>query len=198
MLNSKIFFKESTFIAGAASSWQIPQLCLPEFAFVGRSNVGKSTLINAITNRKSLARASQHPGCTKQINFFKIGEELVLVDLPGYGFARISAKQRNALDGLIGAYLKSRINLRRVFVLVDSRHHIKESDLQVMHFLDEFAVEYQIVLTKIDKAIAIGENIENIKKLSSKHAACNPEVIAVSGASKYGIDDIRNVMLKLI
>lgn len=194
----KLFSRECEFFAGAAQIQQIPLSSLPEFAFIGRSNVGKSSLINALTNRKSLARVSQRPGCTKQINFFKLGDILSLVDLPGYGFARISNHDRYTWDTLIHHYLRGRAQLKRVYLLIDSRHELKEIDIKTMKFLDDAAVSYQIVLTKIDKSTILPDLISHITKLSTSHGACHPDIIQTSSTSKSGIDTLQLAILDLI
>lgn len=194
----KLFSSECEFFAGAAQIKQIPDSHLPEFAFIGRSNVGKSSLINALTNRKSLARVSQHPGCTKQINFFKLGDILSLVDLPGYGFAKISNHDRYTWDNLIHHYLRGRPQLKRVYLLIDSRHELKEIDIKTMKFLDDCAVSYQIVLTKIDKSSILPDILAHITKLSTAHGACHPEIIQTSSATKSGIDVLQMAILGLV
>ncbi len=193
-----LFSRKCEFFAGASQIHQIPDSILPEVAFIGRSNVGKSSLINALTNRKSLARVSQNPGCTKQINFFKLDGTLSLVDLPGYGFAKISNHERNLWDGLIHHYLSTRTQLKRVYLLIDSRHELKELDLKTMKFLDDVAVSYQIVLTKIDKSEMLPEILMKITELSKLHAACHPEIIQTSSATKYGIDALQKTILNVI
>lgn len=189
----KIFSHEANFIAGAATIDAIPAGNLPEFAFIGRSNVGKSSLINALLGRKSLTRVSQTPGCTKQINFFNVGDKLSIVDLPGYGFAKISNQDRNAWNTLIHHYLRYRKQLKRVFLLIDSRHALKEVDEKTMSFLDEFAISYQIVLTKTDKPSDAQNTtlVTELKQLITKHAACHPDIILSSSVSKTGIDQLQ-------
>ena len=136
----QLFRKECRFVAGAATTERIPPATLPEVAFIGRSNVGKSSLINALVNRKDLARTSKTPGRTQQLNFFNLGEQLMLVDLPGYGYAKASKAAISEWNLLIGHYLRSRAALKRVCVLVDSRHGLKDSDRLMMKMLDEHAV----------------------------------------------------------
>jgi GTP-binding protein len=189
----KVFLKECTFVIGAAKIEDIPQTNLPEVAFIGRSNVGKSGLINALVNRNSLARVSQNPGCTQQINFFNLADKMLLVDLPGYGYARISQEKRQNWQEIIYAYLHERPKLKRAFILIDSRHEIKDIDIQTMTFLDRCAVSYQIVLTKIDK-ISHEEHqiqLDKFHKLAAKHHACVPIILSTSSKSKVGIDDLR-------
>jgi len=186
----KFFAGECQFIFGATDGNSLPPEDLPEVAFAGRSNVGKSSLINAFTNRKSLARVSHTPGRTKQLNFFTIREQLSFVDFPGYGYAKASKGEIIKWKRLIRSYLTTRSNLKRVYILIDSRHGFKDSDHDFMDTLDDCAIPYQIVLTKLDKA---GKgNVEEIKdKIKSgltNHAACHPEIIATSSSKKIGID----------
>lgn len=195
-----LFKRPCSFIAGAQSSHQIPATSLPEFAFIGRSNVGKSSLINSLVGQNKLARTSQTPGCTKQINFFELKELLCLVDLPGYGYARISNKDRNHWDNLIYQYLRGRSQLLRTFILIDSRHPFKELDIKTMKFLDDCAASYQIVFTKVDK-ISQSE-LEALKpkfdQLVNSHSACFPEPLYTSSKSKEGIEDIQLAILESI
>ena len=181
-----LFAQECKFIAGSASSSYMPEANLPEVAFVGRSNVGKSSLINKITNRNGLARVSHTPGRTKQLNFFSLGEKLMLVDLPGYGYAKAPKHEVAGWNRLIYQYLKGRPSLHRVCLLIDSRHGTKPSDESVMDLLDEVAVNYQIILTKSDKCTK--EEIEQIslviKEKCKKHSALHPEIIVTS--SRFG------------
>ena len=147
----KLFAGDCTFLLGAAALSQVPESGLPEIAFAGRSNVGKSSLVNALTGRKTLARISDTPGRTQQLNFFDIGQRFILADLPGYGYARAPKRDVDAWTDLVKAYLMGRPQLRRVCMLVDSRHGLKTNDLEVMKDLDEAAVSYQIIMTKADK-----------------------------------------------
>ncbi len=172
----------------------LPPPNLPEIAFAGRSNVGKSSLINALTNRKTLAKASNMPGRTKEINFFRLADRLMLVDLPGYGYAKAPKKEVRAWTRLVKLYLAGRPNLRRVCMLIDSRHGIKEADTQIMELLDETAVSYQVILTKSDKIkpsalpLLIEASIQTLKK----HPAAHPEILTTSAEKKQGIDTLRN------
>ncbi len=186
------------FIAGAANLEQIPPSALPEVAFIGRSNVGKSSLINAIVNER-IARTSSNPGCTQQINFFILHpHNIVLVDLPGYGYAKASKKEVAGWNKMMISYLKQRASLKRAYLLIDSRHDIKESDWQMMKILDETAVSYQIVLTKIDKTSKNQvETLINAVQLSSlKHTALHPNIIITSTVDKTGIDQMREELLQ--
>src|SRR5437667_2685837 len=148
----RFFAREARFIAGAAQSSALPAEGLPEIAFAGRSNVGKSSLVNALTGRRTLARTSNTPGRTRQINFFDLGGRLILVDLPGYGYAEASKSAIKDWTHLVRHYLRSRAALRRVCLLLDSRHGVKEPDRLLMNMLDDAGVSYQVVLTKTDKS----------------------------------------------
>jgi GTP-binding protein len=194
-----MFAQDCTFLRGVTRIADLPDSSLPEVAFAGRSNVGKSSLINALTNRKSLARTSNTPGRTQQINFFKLSNHLLIVDLPGYGFANASKKAVNEWTKLIRLYLKGRAVLKRVFILVDSRHGLKPVDKETMDLLDEAGVTYQIVLTKVDKIKP--EDSENIKKkieLELKsHAAAYPILLATSTLKQSGIQDLQLTIASL-
>ncbi len=199
MKNSKNLFRlPCEFFAGAANPGQIPNSNLPEFAFVGRSNVGKSSLINALTHRKSLARVSQQPGRTRQINFFDLGGVLSLVDLPGYGFARISNQERNSWDRLIYKYIVGRIQLKRVFLLIDSRHELKEIDMKMMTFLDDCVTPYQIILTKTDKSKMLADVVATLEETIKKRGACYPEIILTSSSTKTGVDKLQAAIVAML
>ena len=146
-----LFARPASFIMGAVSVEGLPAPDLPEVAFAGRSNVGKSSLINGLVNRHGLARASNEPGRTREVNFFLLDDRLRLVDLPGYGWAKVSRGVAKKFQDLGRAYLRGRPNLRRVYLLIDSRHGLKPADAEAMDALDQAAVSYQIVLTKADK-----------------------------------------------
>lgn len=198
-----LFAQECIFMRGVVALEGLPPMTLPEVAFAGRSNVGKSSLINALTGRKTLARTSNTPGRTKELNFFALGPvaapALSLVDLPGYGYARESRDRVNAWTDLVMAYLRGRSSLRRVMVLIDSRHGLKVSDHEVMDMLDTTAVSYQIVLTKIDK-MARGEVEKCIADVSAgirKHVAAHPVIIATSSENGEGIAELRAEMATL-
>lgn len=188
-----LFRKSCDFVAGATRLEDIPAFHLPEVAFVGRSNVGKSSLLNAITRRKSLARTSKTPGCTRQINFFNLADMLMLVDLPGYGYAKVGRKEVEGWNDLIIAYLQGRPNLRQVCLLIDARHGLKSSDEAIMDILDEAAVSYQIVLTKMDKQTRSGLDtiIARLEALGKKHPALHPDVLESSARDKTNIDALR-------
>ena len=176
----------------------LPPTILPEVAFAGRSNVGKSSLVNALTGRKTLVKVSNTPGRTKEINFFNLADELMLVDLPGYGYAKAARKEVNKWNRLVNAYLAGRPNLYRVFVLIDSRHGLKETDYEIMKMLDKSAVSYQIVLTKTDKIkpSEIAKVKEKTLLVIKKHPAAHPEILITSSEKKDGIDILREEIVK--
>lgn len=189
----KLFAGTCDFVRGVAALEQLPEADMQEIAFAGRSNVGKSSLINALTGRKILARTSHTPGRTQQLNFFDLGGKIYLVDMPGYGYAKVSKKQKKQWDFLIRDYLRGRQTLRCVFLLVDSRHGLKDSDKEIMKMLDETAVSYRIVLTKADKTKqAEREALKNkIQTELKKHGAALPEIIFTSAHKNGGIDGLQ-------
>ncbi len=188
-----LFAKECTFVMGAVKLEQIPATVLPEIAFAGRSNVGKSSLINALTRRKGLARTSNTPGRTQEINFFDLDNRLMVADLPGYGYARVSRSKVEEWTHVVRLYLKGRAQLRRVMLLIDSRHGLKSSDEDIMKMMDVAAVSYQIVLTKADKITkgALEKLVAAINDKAKLHTALHPEVIATSSRKGAGIDVLR-------
>lgn len=194
----RIFAGACDFIMGVADLSQLPPADMPEVAFAGRSNVGKSSLVNAVTGRKALARTSHTPGRTQQLNFFNLGGQMYLVDLPGYGYAKVSKSQRDEWTGVMKDYLRGRANLRCVFILIDSRHGLKDSDEDMMKMLDESAVIYRIVLTKVDKAkkVELEKTIETIEAKLKKHPAAFPSVRATSSHKDKGIAELRAVILR--
>lgn len=196
----KFFNSDCNFIAGANKVDQIPRHNLPEIAFIGKSNVGKSSLINTILNKKSLARTSKTPGRTQQLNFFNLNDKIIFVDMPGYGFAQVSKKKVANWTNLIFQYLRGRVNLKRVFLLIDSRRGLKENDIEVMSILDEHAVNYQIILTKVDqiKDFELEAIIKSIDKISVKHTALHPTILTSSSRNKIGIDKIREEVLQFV
>lgn len=191
----KLFSGSCDFVLGVAGLEQLPEADRAEVAFAGRSNVGKSSLINTLTNRKDLARTSNTPGRTQQLNFFDLGGQVYLVDMPGYGYAKVSKKQREEWNKLIFTYLQGRANLRRVFILVDSRQGIKDTDEELMDMLDVAAVTYQIVLTKCDKAKNLSGLKESIISGLKKHPAAYPDILATSSVKKIGIDEFRATII---
>lgn len=191
-----LFAGPCDFVLGVAALPQLPFADRPEIAFAGRSNVGKSSLVNALTGRKTLANVSNTPGRTQQLNFFDLGGKLYMVDMPGYGYAKVSKDQRSGWQDLIRAYLRGRPSLRSVFILIDSRVGFKESDLEIMEMLDETAVSYRIVLTKVDKMKAPA--LEKIRAAISgrleKRAAAHPDVLSTSAEKGMGIPEMRAVI----
>ena len=189
----KLFAGPCDFIAGAASFESLPAIALPEVAFAGRSNVGKSSLVNALTGRSTLARTSSKPGHTRQINFFDLAGKLGLVDLPGYGFAQVSRSMKEAWQDLASAYLRGRPTLKRVCLLIDARHGVKEADRETMKNLDSAAVSYQLVLTKADqlRAADVPRAIAAAEAIARKHVGAHPEALATSSETGSGIPELR-------
>ena len=189
----RLFAREARFIAGAADPGALPPEGLPEIAFAGRSNVGKSSLVNALTGRRMLARTSKTPGRTRQLNFFDLGGELILVDLPGYGYADASKAAIESWTALVRRYLRSRAALRRVCLLIDARHGVKEPDRPVLQMLDQAGISYQIVLTKADKLRA-GELTATAERVAAElaaHTAAHPEIHLTSAEEQRGIAALR-------
>jgi GTP-binding protein len=184
------FLKPCTFMLSVAKLEQLPDADLDEIAFAGRSNVGKSSLINALFNQKKLAKTSSTPGRTQQLNFFNFDNKLYLVDLPGYGYAKAPEKMVRQWQVVLKTYLRGRPNLRRVFLLIDSRHGIKSEDSEIMKMLDISAVSYQIILTKNDKISAkeLEKVIEQTAQEITKHAAALPDIVSTSSEKKIGLD----------
>jgi len=178
---------------GVVSMDTLPDTHVPEVAFAGRSNVGKSSLINALTGRKQLARASTEPGRTRELNFFDMHGRLRIVDLPGYGFAKAPKEVAARWTRLTQNYLRGRVNLKRVFLLIDSRHGIKPSDGAIMKVLDSAAVVYQIVLTKTDKLkpSEAQKRLEETTLKVAKRPAAFPVISATSSAKRDGLDELR-------
>jgi GTP-binding protein len=193
-----LFAHPCDFIMGAAAIEQLPPPDMPEVAFAGRSNVGKSSLINALTGRKGLARASNEPGRTREVNLFLLDERMRLVDLPGYGFAQAGKKVTAKFQNLGRAYLRGRPNLKRVYLLIDARHGLKSVDRDALDALDLAAVSYQIVLTKADK-LRPASQIEALRadtlKAIAKRPAAFPRVAATSSETGFGIAELRAEMM---
>lgn len=191
----KLFKGGCDFVKGVVRMDGLPTDGRREVAFAGRSNVGKSSLINALTGRNSLARVSVTPGRTRELNFFTLGRDgaLYLVDMPGYGYAKAPKGQIKGWNRLIEDYLKGRQNLRRLFLLVDSRHGLKETDRATMALMDEAAVSYQVVLTKADKqkSEALAKVKEKVAAELAKHPAAYPEIIVTSARQGDGIPELR-------
>ena len=187
------FARPVAFMMGCAKIEQLPAPDLPEVAFAGRSNVGKSSLINALVNRHGLARASNEPGRTREVNFFVLEDKLRLVDLPGYGFARASKDTAKKFQNLGRAYLRGRPNLKRVYLLIDARHGLKAPDKEALDALDLSAVSYQIVLTKADKikVAEVDKVVADTLKAVSKRPAAFPRVLATSSEKGRGLPELR-------
>ena len=197
---SKLFTRPARFLLSVANLSQLPEGDKKEVAFVGRSNVGKSTLINALFNNKNMAKTSSTPGRTQQLNFFDLDNQLYLVDLPGYGYAKAPSAEVKKWQDMIFIYLKGRANLQRVFLLVDCRHGLKRVDTDAMTMLDKAAVPYQIVFTKSDK-ISYKELVKVVNEaqiILKNHPAGNPLVLAVSAEKQQGVENVRAEIAKLL
>ncbi len=194
-----LFAQNCDFLISAASFNQLPDTDLPEIAFAGRSNVGKSSLLNALTGRKNLARTSNTPGRTQQVNFFDLGGQMMLTDLPGYGYAKAAKSVVDQWTRLIKSYLRGRVQLRRVCLLIDSRHGLKDTDREAMALMDEVAVAYQIVLTKCDKikAAELEKLLAKTDKEITKHVAAHPEILVTSSFKSLGIEEMRAALATL-
>ena len=196
----KLFAGDCEFIFAAARSDGLPPIGPPEIAFAGRSNVGKSSLINALTGRSSLARTSRTPGRTQELIFFDLGGKARLVDMPGYGYAAVAKSKSASWGELARDYLRGRPSLARVFVLIDGRHGLKESDHATMRALDAAAVSYAVVLTKGDEVKAADRDARIAATLEalSKHVAAYPEVFLTSARAGEGIADLRAHVARLL
>ena len=199
---TKIFSGPISFLKSAPKLEFLPEPTVPEIAFAGRSNVGKSSLINALVNRNNLARASNTPGRTQELNFFDVGDPAVfrIVDMPGYGYAKAPIKTVQQWRYLINDYLRGRVVLKRVFVLIDSRHGIKEVDHDIMSMLDNAAISYRIVLTKTDKIKAsdlAAVETDTMTKLR-KHVAAYPDLSVTSAEKRGGIEELRAAVLEAV
>jgi GTP-binding protein len=187
------------FLKSAPGLKFLPDPEFPEIAFAGRSNVGKSSLLNALTNRKGLARTSNTPGRTQELNFFDVGSppQIRLVDMPGYGFAEAPKDLVKRWRFLVNDFLRGRAVLRRAIVLVDSRHGLKPVDVEIMDMLDTAAVNYQLVLTKADKVkpTELAKTLERTTAEAAKHAAAHPQLIATSSETGAGIAELRTAIL---
>ena len=194
-----LFAAACDFVAGTETLDRLPEARLPEIAFAGRSNVGKSSLINALTGRGGLARASNTPGRTQQINFFELDRRLLLVDLPGYGFAEASKTRVEAWNRLLRAYLRGRQTLARALVLIDARHGLKDVDREIMTLLDEAAVGYHLVLTKTDKIKpkALEGVVASLREEARRHPAAHPALFATSAETGDGLPALRAALALL-
>jgi GTP-binding protein len=198
-IGRKLFAGECRFVAAVAELDRLPAAWLTEVAFAGRSNVGKSSLINALTGRNTLARTSNTPGRTQQLNFFSLADRLILVDMPGYGYAEAAKTEIARWSKVIDSYLKGRATLRRALVLVDARHGFKPNDKEMMERLDKAAVAYQIVLTKTDKLKAgeLAKLTQSMLLDMKKHPAAHPEIMPTSSETGSGIPELRAALAEL-
>ena len=194
-----LFAAECRFVYAAQRLDQLPPAMGPEVAFAGRSNVGKSSLLNALTGRRALARVSGEPGRTRQLNFFDLGGRLTLVDMPGYGYARAGKAVKQDWQGMMFDYLRGRATLRRVLLLLDARIEAKEADAAVMDLLDRAAVTFQLVLTKSDdvKPVALARKTEEAVALARARPAAHPDVVVTSSESGEGIEALRAAIATL-
>ncbi len=191
-----LFAQECQFVAGADSVERLPPPGLPEVAFAGRSNVGKSSLLNALTGRKHLARVSNTPGRTQQINFFQLGRQLMLVDLPGHGYAKVSKAKVKGWTRLTEAFIRGRPNLQRVLLLVDSKVGLKDADGPLMDLMDEAGLSYQVVMTKADKPkpAELAEMKASLTRQLARRPACHPEIAVTSAAAGTGLAELRDAL----
>ncbi len=194
-----LFRNQAKFMWGSTTVGQFPRTAFPEIAFVGRSNVGKSSLINALTGQRGLAKTSKTPGRTQQFNFFNLGDRFMLVDMPGYGYASVGKQLGRMWETMADDYFKNRDQLRRLFVLIDSRHGLKDTDRMLMDWLNRLVVPYQIVLTKVDKADK--DEVEKVKDEVAtelkKNAAATPYVVLTSAEAKQGLEELRGIIASL-
>jgi GTP-binding protein len=195
-LDPKIFRKEINFVAGAAKISQLPRYHLTQIAFIGKSNVGKSSLINAITGRRDLARTSKTPGRTQQINFFNLSDHFILVDLPGYGYAKVSKTERANWDQIISHYLFNTNTLKLINVLIDSRRGIKEHDTEVLDMMYEADLNIQIILTKADEIKNHEELVQEISNFTQTRYQKQINIILTSTRKNMGIQEVQKSILE--
>jgi GTP-binding protein len=195
-----LFAAECRFFYAAQRLDQLPPVAGPEVAFAGRSNVGKSSLLNALTGRRALARVSREPGRTRQLNFFDLGGRLTLVDMPGYGYARAGKAVKQDWQGLMFNYLRGRPTLRRVMLLLDARIEVKDADNAVMELLDRAAVTFQLVLTKLDgvKPAVLERKVAEANALARRHPAAHPEVLVTSSETGQGIEELQAAIAMVV
>ena len=194
-----LFAAECRFVYAAQRLDQLPEAMGPEVAFAGRSNVGKSSLLNALTGRRALARVSGEPGRTRQLNFFDLDGRLILVDMPGYGYARAGKAVKQDWQGMMFDYLRGRATLRRVMLLLDARIELKEADAAVMDLLDRAAVTFQLVLTKADgvRPAALARKLDEAQAQARGHPAAHPQVVVTSSETGLGIGELRAAIAAL-
>ncbi|WP_135081748.1 ribosome biogenesis GTP-binding protein YihA/YsxC [Terasakiella sp. SH-1] len=195
-----LFTQQTDFMLGVAGLNQLPDTSACEICFAGRSNVGKSSLINALCGRRDLARTSSTPGRTQQLNFFKIRDRLVFCDQPGYGYAKAPVAEVKKWQDVVFSYLRGRPQLRRAFVLIDGRHGIKETDRPVMEMMDTAAMSYQIIVTKADKTKKgeLDKHLRNIEKELAKHPAAHPDILVTSSEKGTGISEVRATIGRMV
>lgn len=198
-VQARRLFTGAEFLKGVVAIDGLPPPDRVEICFAGRSNVGKSSLINALAARRNLARASNTPGRTQEINFFTLGEQFYMVDLPGYGYAEAPKPVVEKWQRLLKAYLQGRVNLRRAFVLIDARHGVKAVDEEILTLLDKAAVPFQVVLTKTDKILDkdLDAVLAQVRGALTKHPAAFPELVVTSSEKGIGIDTLRAIVAGL-
>lgn len=196
----RIFRQPCRFMKGVVNVSGLPDESIPEVAFGGRSNVGKSSLLNALIAQGQLARTSNTPGRTREVNYFRLGDVMHIVDMPGYGYARAAKSLVDSWNQLIQDYLRGRTQLARVFLLIDSRHGVKENDREIMTLMDKAAVSYQLVLTKTDKlkTSEVPQVLEATVALVKKHPAAYPDVLTTSAEKRLGIEELRQAVVRAI
>ncbi len=202
-MNINIFRGKCSFIAAFSNNQQIvnhPSSAYLQVGFIGRSNVGKSSTINALLGRKNFVRFSKTPGRTQTINFFNLEDEFMLVDMPGYGYASISKKEKARISDMIADYLQTSYNLKRVYLILDARFGIKDNDLEMMNMLDSIGVSYQIALNKCDKIskTQLDATLLKMQEELAKHPACYDKIITYSAHKKTGIENFKNQVISVI